>query len=78
MGKNGLLIKTQGNEDRRTVYIQLTEKGDILRKQVREKLDQLDHAMTNNLTQNEIKKLQQIVTTLSHKNSKKQAAVVLS
>jgi DNA-binding MarR family transcriptional regulator len=58
MGKNGLLIKTQGNEDRRTVYIQLTEKGDTLRKQVREKLDQLDHAMTNNLTQNEIKKKQ--------------------
>lgn len=78
MEKNGLLIRTHGNEDRRTVFIQLTEKGDALRKQVREKFDQLNHAMTGNLTQTEIQKLQQIVTTLSNKNNKKQVTAMLS
>jgi DNA-binding MarR family transcriptional regulator len=75
MEKNGLLIRIHGKEDRRAIFVKLTQKGDELRNQIREKIDLLEQTMNNNLTPADIKKLQQIVTTLSKNSSKGQAAV---
>lgn len=71
MEKNGLLKRTFGSRDRRTVFVQLTEKGDELRSQVREKMDQLHNAINEDLTQSDIENLQKIVTTLQKNSSKK-------
>ena len=70
MEKNGLLIRTFGSRDRRTVFVRLTKKGNELRNQVREKMDELHSAINQNLTQSDIAKLQNIVTTLQKNSSK--------
>jgi DNA-binding MarR family transcriptional regulator len=70
MEKNGLLKRTFGNRDRRTVFVQLTKKGEELRSQVREKMDQLHNAINENLSQTDVENLQKIVTTLQKNSSK--------
>ena len=70
MEKNGLLIRTFGSRDRRTVFVQLTKNGDELRNQIREKMDQLHNAINQNLTKSDIENLQKIVTTLQKNSSK--------
>ena len=70
MEKNGLLVRTFGSLDRRKVFVQLTKKGDELKNQVREKMDLLSQSVSENLTQADIEKLQEIVSTVK-KNSRK-------
>ena len=70
MEKNGLLVRTFGSLDRRKVFVQLTKKGDELKNQVREKMDLLHQSVTENLTQADIEKLEEIVMTVK-KNSLK-------
>lgn len=64
MEKNGYLERTFGARDRRTVLVQLTKKGDELRDQVRLKMDLLNQSITENLTQTDIDKLQEIVSAI--------------
>ena len=70
MERNGFLIRTFGTRDRRTVYVQLTKLGNELRNQVREKMDLLHQAITENLSQMDIEKLQKTISTIE-KNSLK-------
>lgn len=70
MEQNGFLERTFGTRDRRTVYVQLTKLGDELRYQVRGKMDLLHQAITENLSQVDIEKLQESISTIE-KNSRK-------
>jgi DNA-binding MarR family transcriptional regulator len=70
MEKKGLLARSYGSRDRRTVFVQLTKKGNELRKDIRQQMDLLEKAITKNLTQSDIKKLQEIIATIKANSTK--------
>jgi DNA-binding MarR family transcriptional regulator len=65
MEKKSLLKRTHGTEDRRTVFVQLTEEGDKLKAEISKKMDLLTARLRNNLQDEDIKKLQEIVKTIT-------------
>jgi DNA-binding MarR family transcriptional regulator len=65
MEKKGLLKRTHGTEDRRTVFVQLTKEGDDLRNELRKKTGLLTEGISKNLADEDLKKLQDIVKTIA-------------
>ncbi len=72
MEKNGLLKRTHGTEDRRTVFVQLTQEGDQLRKDLREKMGMLTESLNKNLQEEDVKKLQEIVKAIANNRETQQ------
>ncbi len=64
MEKKSLLKRTHGKKDRRKVYVQLTKEGDELKQALQEKLRLLTKSLTNNLKDDDIKKLKEIVKVI--------------
>lgn len=65
MEKKLLLTRTHGKEDRRKVFVQLTKEGYELRQSLQEKLRLLTASLTNNLQDDDIKKLKEVVGIIS-------------
>lgn len=65
MEKNGLLKRTHGTHDRRTVFVQLTKQGSELRDSFRTKFGTLNDNIGNNISEDEIATLQRIVAKLN-------------
>jgi DNA-binding MarR family transcriptional regulator len=64
MEKNGLLKRTHGTKDRRTVFVQLTKQGSELRNNLRSKFGSLTDKIGKNISDDEIATLQRIVSKL--------------
>jgi DNA-binding MarR family transcriptional regulator len=69
MEKKFLLKRTHGTEDRRTVFVQLTEAGSELREKIRSKSDMLVGSIGHGISAEDIQKLQEIVSKIT-KNRK--------
>lgn len=65
MEKKSLLKRTHGKEDRRKVFVQLTKEGYELRESIQENLRLLTTSLTHNLQPDDIKRLREIVKTIS-------------
>lgn len=65
MEKNGLLKRTHGTHDRRTVFVQLTKQGSELRDSLRSKFGTLTDNIGNNISEDEIATLRRIVAKLN-------------
>ncbi len=65
MEKKLLLKRTHGTEDRRTVYVQLTQLGHDEREHLRLKTGELTDDIRKNISQADMEKLQEIVTKIS-------------
>jgi len=65
MEKNGLLKRTHGTKDRRTVFVNLTKEGYQLRQDLRKKMGLLTENINMNLQEEDVKKLQEIVKTIA-------------
>ncbi len=61
MEKKGLILRTHGVEDRRTVLVELTHEGHELKEDMNAKSDLLASSMSINITEEESKVLQSIV-----------------
>jgi DNA-binding MarR family transcriptional regulator len=69
MEKKFLLKRTHGTEDRRTVFVKLTEAGSELREKIRSKSDVLVGSIGHGISAEDIQKLQEIVSKIT-KNRK--------
>ena len=65
MEKNGLIKRTHGTQDRRTVFVQLTKKGNKLRDKLRSKFNTLTESIGENISEDEIATLKRIVSKLT-------------
>ena len=65
MEKKSLLKRTHGKEDRRKVFVQLTQEGYDLKQSLQEKLRLLTQNLRNDIEENDIEKLRNIVGTIS-------------
>ena len=65
MEKNGLIKRTHGTQDRRTVFVQLTKKGNKLRDKIRSKFNTLTEYIGENISEDEIATLKRIVSKLA-------------
>ena len=65
MEKNGLIKRTHGTQDRRTVFVQLTKKGNKLRDKIRSKFNTLTEYIGDNISEDEIATLKRIVSKLA-------------
>ena len=61
MEKKGLIKRVHGVEDRRTVFVELTQAGADLKEDINLKFDQLAESMNYNITEDESRALQGIV-----------------
>ncbi|MEE9445820.1 MAG: MarR family transcriptional regulator, partial [Cocleimonas sp.] len=61
MEKKSLIKRVHGVEDRRTVFVHLTEEGDRLKRKINNKSDILTQTLNSNITEEESKVLQDIV-----------------
>ncbi len=64
MEKNGLIKRTHGTQDRRTVFVQLTKKGNKLRDKLRSEFNSLTEHISENISEDEIATLKRIVSKL--------------
>jgi len=64
MEKKGLIKRVHGVEDRRTVFVQLSQEGASLKQKINEKADVLTKALNSNITLEESTALQGIVMKL--------------
>jgi len=71
MEKKGLLERTFSTIDRRIVFVSLTKKGNEFRNLIREKMDLLNQSITEDLSQMDIEKLYEIITTIKNNSLKK-------
>lgn len=65
MEKNGLVKRTHGTQDRRTVFVQLTKQGSELRDKLRAKFGSLTDNISDNISPEDVAKLQEIVTKIA-------------
>lgn len=73
MEKKSLLKRTHGVEDRRAVFVQLTTEGNELRNKLREKTGFLTDSIRENISDDDVKKLQIIVNNIiANRQSAKQ------
>jgi len=66
MEKNGLVKRTHGTQDRRTVFVQLTKQGSELRDQLRTKFGALTSNINDNISAEDIATLQGIVKKIAN------------
>jgi len=64
MEKKSLIKRVHGVEDRRTVFVQLTNEGDRLKRKINDKANILTEALNSNITAEESKALHSIVTKM--------------
>lgn len=64
MEKKSLITRVHGVEDRRTVFVKLTNEGDALKKKLGEKAAYLTAAISNNISVEESQALQNIVAKM--------------
>ncbi len=70
MEKKSLVKRTHGKEDRRTVFVQLTKEGEALRTQLRQKTGLLTDCIRNQISDEDVVKLQEMVTTIAKNREK--------
>jgi Transcriptional regulators len=63
--ERGLVERTRSNEDRRVVFVRITEKGSQVLKEIVEKRKEFMRRMTQALSQDELAQLVNILTKLS-------------
>ena len=61
MENKGLVIRTHGTKDRRTVFVKLTQKGSDAKEDLRKNFERVTDDMSANISTVEIEKLQEIV-----------------
>ena len=60
MEKNTLVKRVHGTEDRRTVFVKLTQEGYDMREKIRSKFDRLTDAISEDINSEDITNLQKI------------------
>ncbi len=56
-----IVIRKRNNNDRRIIYVELSPEGEIIAKEIREKLELLLYRITNSLTPEELQQLIKLV-----------------
>lgn len=67
MENKQLLIRTQSHEDKRRLFISLTEKGQNILKEAQPIAENVDHSFLSRLSEDEQQQLQQLLNTMLHK-----------
>ena len=70
MEKKELVKRTHGTKDRRTVYVQLTSQGEAVRDKLRDKFGTLTDNINENISKEDIIKLQEIVGKITNNHKK--------
>ena len=66
MEKKGLVVRTHGKEDRRVVFVALTENGESIKHLNQSNIEQMDKDIRSMLSQAEVEALESIVEKLNH------------